>query len=226
MSLILSIETSSKNCSVSVSKDGVLLDSIEENSDSFSHAENLHFFCEKIIDQTNLSFSKIDAYAFSEGPGSYTGLRIGAAAIKGFAFCFERPVILISTMKALAYAHKEKDKLLCPLIDSRKGEVYMALYDCNMKTLMAPHSHVISENSLIEFLKYHKISFFGTGNEKLKEVVNHGNAHFINNVFPSSKYLIELAHLKYNQKNFADISNFEPLYLKEFIPTKQKKNII
>ncbi len=226
MSLILSIETSSKNCSVSLSKDGFLLDIIEENSDSFTHAESLHVFCEKIVNQSNLSFSKIDAYAFSEGPGSYTGLRIGAAAIKGFAFCFEKPVILISTMKALAYSYKEKDKLLCPLIDSRKGEVYMALYDFNIKTLIAPHSHVISKNSLFEFLNNHKISFFGTGVEKLKGVVSHDNAYFTNNVFPSSKHLIELAHLKYNQKDFADISNFEPLYLKEFIPTQQKKNII
>ena len=112
------------------------------------------------------------------------------------------------------------------LIDSRKGEVYMALYDFNIKTLIAPHSHVISKNSLVEFLNNHKISFFGTGVEKLKGVVSHDNAYFTNNVFPSSKHLIELAHLKYNQKDFADISNFEPLYLKEFIPTQQKKNII
>ena len=226
MSLILSIETSSKNCSVSLSKDGVLLDCIEENSESFSHGESLHVFCKKIISETNLSFSKIDAFAFSEGPGSYTGLRIGAAAIKGFAFCFEKPVILISTLKAMAYAHKKRGVLSCPLMDSRKGEVYMALYDFNMKTLIAPHPHIISRPSLIPFLKQNKISFFGTGCEKLKQALKHKNAHFISDIVPSSKYLIELAHFKYNQNNFADISNFEPLYLKEFIPTQQKKNII
>ncbi len=226
MSLILSIETSSKNCSVSLSKDGVLLDTIEEHSESFSHAENLHFFCEKIIKKTNLSFSNIDAYAFSQGPGSYTGLRIGAAAIKGFAFCFDKPVILISTLKAMASSHKETDVLLCPLLDSRKGEVYMALYDSNMKTLIEPHSHVISKRSLFEFLQENKICFFGTGCEKLQQIVSHENGYFINNIFPSSKYLIDLAHFKYSQEDFSDISDFEPLYLKEFIPTKQKKNLI
>ena len=81
MTLILSIDTSSKNCSVSLSKDGDLLETIEDHSESFSHAENLHVFCKNIIKKTNLSFSDIDAYAFSEGPGSYTGLRIGAAAV-------------------------------------------------------------------------------------------------------------------------------------------------
>mgnify|MGYP001194719185 FL=1 len=226
MSLILSIETSSKNCSVSLSKDGALLDLVEENNESFSHAENLHIFCEKIINKAGLSFSKIDAYAFSEGPGSYTGLRIGAATVKGFAFCFDKPVILISTLKAMAYAHKKRDRWLCPLMDSRKGEVYMALYNSNMKALMEPQSHVISEKYLREFLKDHKISFFGTGLKKVQEFIKHENAHFISDVFPSSKYLIELAHLKYSQEDFSDISNFEPLYLKEFIPTKQKKNII
>lgn len=226
MSLILSIETSSKNCSVSLSKEGVLLDTIEENSESFSHAENLHFFCEQIINRSNFSFSKIDAYAFSEGPGSYTGLRIGAAAIKGFAFCFKKPVILISTLKALAYSYKDKETLLCPLIDSRKGEVYMALYDYNMKNLVPPHAHIISKDSLLDFLENHKISFFGTGLEKLKQVIHHKNAYFMNNIFPSSKHLIKLAHFKYKQNDFADISNFEPLYLKEFTPTQQKKNII
>lgn len=226
MSLILSIETSSKNCSVSLSKDGVLLDTIEENSESFTHAENLHIFCEKIIKKANLSFSKIDAYAFSEGPGSYTGLRIGAAAVKGFAFCFEKPVVLISTLKSMAYLHKNKNTLLCPLIDSRRGEVYMALYDFKMKVLAPPQPHVVSKNSFLEFLENHKISFFGPGCDKIRQVVSHRNANFKSNIFPSSKNLIELAHFKYDKKDFTDISNFEPLYLKDFIPTQQKKNII
>ena len=226
MTLILSIDTSTKNCSVSLSKDGDLLETIEDHSESFSHAENLHIFCKNIIKKTNLSFSDIDAYAFSEGPGSYTGLRIGAAAVKGFAFSFDKPVILVSTLKAMANEHKDTHTLLCPLMDSRKGEVYLGLYDNNMKTLLEPHPHIISEKSLIGYLQKNKISFFGTGCEKIKKVVSHENAHFISGFFPSSKYLIELAHSNYKKNNFADISNFEPLYLKEFMPTKQKKNII
>ena len=75
-------------------------------------------------------------------------------------------------------------------------------------------------------MKKHKIYFFGTGIEKVKKTINHKNAYFLNNVFPSSKYLIEIAEKKFNEKKFADISNFEPLYLKEFIPTIQKKNIL
>ena len=225
MSIILSIDTSSKNCSVSLSKDGVLISIIEESSESFSHANNLHFFCEKIINKANLNFSDVDAYAFSEGPGSYTGLRIGAAAIKGFAFSFDKPVISISTLKAMAFAHKEKNEFLCPVIDSRKGEVYLAIYNSSMKVILEPQSYVISQDSIDKLIQKNRISFFGTGIEKLKKQINHKNASFIDGVFPSSKYLIELAQESYLNKNFVDISNFEPSYLKEFIATKQKKNI-
>jgi tRNA threonylcarbamoyladenosine biosynthesis protein TsaB len=225
MGIILSIDTSSKNCSVSLSKDGILMSIIEENSESFSHANNLHFFCEKIIHKANLNLSDVDAYAFSEGPGSYTGLRIGAAAVKGFAFCFDKPVISISTLKAMAFAYKDKNEFLCPVIDSRKGEVYLAIYDSNLKIVLEPQSYVISQNSIDKFIKKNRISFFGTGIEKLKKQINHKNASFIEGVYPSSKYIVELAQESYLNKNFVDISNFEPSYLKEFITTKQKKNI-
>ena len=225
MSIILSIDTSSKNCSVSLSKDGVLISVIEESSESFSHANNLHFFCEKIINKANLNLFDVDAYAFSEGPGSYTGLRIGAAAIKGFAFSFDKPVISISTLKAMAFAHKDKNEFLCPVIDSRKGEVYLAIYNSSMKVILEPQSYVISQDSIDKLIQKNRISFFGTGIEKLKKQINHKNASFIDGVFPSSKYLIELAQESYLNKNFVDISNFEPSYLKEFIATKQKKNI-
>ena len=94
---------------MSISKDSVLLHTIEELSESFTHAEKLHVFCEKIVKELNISFSQIDAYAFSAGPGSYTGLRIGAAAVKGFAFCFNKPVVLfLSTLKCLANFLKKK----------------------------------------------------------------------------------------------------------------------
>ena len=226
MALILSIDTSSKNCSVSLAKDGTLINTLEEYNDSFSHAENLHFFCDKLMRESECDFKDIDAYAFSEGPGSYTGLRIGAAAIKGFSFSFEKPVILVSTLHSMAFSNNIKSGLLCPLMDSRVGEVYMALYDTDIKCLIDPHSHVLSEKSLLDFLKTNKIYFFGTGLEKVLKIIKHKNAYFTKNIVPSSRYLVEIAEAKYHKKEFADISNFEPLYLKEFIATKQRKNII
>ena len=226
MSLVLSIDTSTKNCSVSISKDSVLLHTIEELSESFTHAEKLHVFCEKIVKKLNISFSQIDAYGFSAGPGSYTGLRIGAAAVKGFAFCFNKPVVLLSTLKSLANFFKKKDGLICSLIDSRIGEVYMSLYDFEMNNLVEPHSHTITKNSLEKYLSNNKVYFVGTGLNKMQNIICHKNAVEIKNIFPSSKYMIEEVHRKIKKKNFADISNFEPMYLKDFVATQQKKNLI
>jgi len=226
MSLVLSIDTSTKNCSVSVSRDSVLLHTIEELSESFTHAEKLHVFCEKIVKKLNISFAQIDAYGFSAGPGSYTGLRIGAAAVKGFAFCFNKPVVLLSTLRILANSFKKKDGLICSLIDSRKGEVYMSLYDFEMNNLVEPHSHIITENSLKNYLSRNKVYFVGTGLSKMQNVLCHENAVEIKNIFPSSKYMTEEVHKEIKKKNFADISNFEPMYLKDFVATQQKKNLI
>jgi len=226
MSLVLSIDTSTKNCSVSISKDSVLLHTIEELSESFTHAEKLHVFCEKIVKELNISFAQIDAYGFSAGPGSYTGLRIGAAAVKGFAFCFNKPVILLSTLKCLANFFKKEDGLICSLIDSRKGEVYMSLYDSEMNNLVKPHSHIITKSSLKSYLSKSKVYFVGTGLNKIRNILCHKNAVEIKNIFPSSKYMIEEVHRKIKKRNFADISNFEPMYLKDFVATQQKKNLI
>ena len=226
MTLVLSIDTSTKNCSVSISKDSVLLHTIEELSESFTHAEKLHVFCEKIVKKLNISFTQIDAYGFSAGPGSYTGLRIGAAAVKGFAFCFNKPVVLLSTLKCLANFFKKEDGLICSLIDSRKDEVYMSLYDFEMNNLVKPHSHIINKSSLKNYLSKSKVYFVGTGLYKMQNILCHKNAVEIKNIFPSSKYMIEEVHRKIKKKKFADISNFEPMYLKDFVATPQKKNLI
>tara|TARA_Y100001978_G_C23648789_1_gene412243 strand:- start:561 stop:1241 length:681 start_codon:yes stop_codon:yes gene_type:complete len=226
MTLVLSIDTSTKNCSVSISKDSVLLYTIEELSESFTHAEKLHVFCEKIVKKLNISFTQIDAYGFSAGPGSYTGLRIGAAAVKGFAFCFNKPVVLLSTLKCLANFFKKEDGLICSLIDSRKDEVYMSLYDFEMNNLVKPHSHIINKSSLKNYLSKSKVYFVGTGLYKMQNILCHKNAVEIKNIFPSSKYMIEEVHRKIKKKKFADISNFEPMYLKDFVATPQKKNLI
>ena len=85
MPLILNIETSSTNCSVSVSKNGKLIDCIEKNSSNFSHSQKLHIFISEITEKNKISLRDFDAVSVGIGPGSYTGLRIGLAAAKGYA---------------------------------------------------------------------------------------------------------------------------------------------
>ena len=224
MALILSIDTSSKNCSVSLAKDGLLIDTIEEVKDSFLHGQKLHVFCEKLLKDCDVKFAEIDAYSLSIGPGSYTGLRIGAAAIKGFSFTFSKPVITIPTLNSMAYYQKSNwSYFLCPILDSRKGEVYAAVFDQNLNCLKPSHPHILSSSSFSDFLKDQKVLFFGTGISKIKDFVSHKNANYLDDFLPSSSYLVEIAESMYQKKDFADLASFEPLYLKDFVITKSKK---
>lgn len=224
MALILSIDTSSKNCSVSLAKDGLLIGTIEEVKDSFLHGQKLHVFCKNLLKDHDVKFTEIDAYSLSIGPGSYTGLRIGAAAIKGFSFAFNKPVIIIPTLNSMAHYQKSNwSHLLCPVLDSRQGEIYAAVFDQNLNCLEPSHPHVLSSSSFSNFLNNQKVLFFGTGISKVKGFISHKNAHFLDNFFPSSKYLIDISESMYHKKDFADLASFEPLYLKDFVVTKSKK---
>ena len=97
MSYILNIETSTTNCSVSLSLDRNLVDIIEEDSSNYSHSENLHVFISKLMSSNKITFEELSAVAVSRGPGSYTGLRIGVSAAKGICYGIEIPLISISS---------------------------------------------------------------------------------------------------------------------------------
>ena len=93
MSIILNIETATKNCSVALSKAGKTLAIIELSEQNFSHAEKLHVFIEELFLETNLKLQDLNAVAVSQGPGSYTGLRIGVSAAKGLCYALSIPLI-------------------------------------------------------------------------------------------------------------------------------------
>ena len=228
MALILCIETSSKNCSVAISKNGKIIDWQEELDENYCHGEKLHVLIEKLLEKSIISINEIDAFCFSSGPGSYTGLRIGAAAVKGFAAALDKPVIVVSTLRSMAwgllntelkYGKLEYD-FLCPVLDSRQGEVYTAMYDFNCNVKLTPFACNVNKFSFSNYLDNHKICFFGPGQYKLKGKITHKNASFLENFSPSSRYLGHFSKINFEKNTFVDTAYFEPLYLKEFIPTK------
>lgn len=230
MALILSIETSSKNCSVAISKKTEVLCYKEEFDEDYCHGERLHVLINELLKEYSLSIHNIDAFSLSYGPGSYTGLRIGASAAKGFAFALNKPVVLIPTLESLAksyldlYGNSNEIQFICPILDSRQGEVYAAVYNNTLSVVLDSFACVLSINSFEEILNKGKCIFFGTGLGKVKAVLNHKNANFINDDWlPSARSLNALSYKKFIQKDFADIAYFEPLYLKNFVPTKSKK---
>jgi len=225
MALILNIETSTKNCSVSLAKEGVCLVLKEENKGDYSHAEKLHVFIEKLLLEQNLTVADLDAVAVGKGPGSYTGLRIGVSTAKGLAYATGIPLISVDTLQALAKTIVIKKGLIVPMIDARRLEVYAAIFNKNYEQTRTTEAQIINENSFLNELENHPITFLGDGAAKCTEIITHKNATFIAGKFPSAKEMCALSYEKFNEEIFEDTAYFEPFYLKDFVATPQKKKV-
>lgn len=225
MTYILNIETATHICSVSLSNKEETLD-IEESFEDKTHAELLTVFIERILERNKLTTSHLSAIAVSEGPGSYTGLRIGLSVAKGLCYGLKIPLIFIPTLQAMANgANKsiDDDYMLCPMIDARRMEVYTALYNSKLEKEVDIHAKVIDSDSFKDELAKHKIVFFGTGSDKCKGSIASSNSIFIDNSFVSAQYMSDLSYKRFLDKNFEDIAYCEPFYLKEFQAIKSTK---
>jgi tRNA threonylcarbamoyladenosine biosynthesis protein TsaB len=218
MTYILNIETATKNCSVSLAKNGETILCKEIAEQGFSHAEKLHVFIEEIVNEANLNFSEIKAVAVSKGPGSYTGLRIGVSAAKGLCYALQIPLISIDTMQVLA-KKANVDGLIVPMIDARRMEVYSAIFDKNHNKIKDVEAEILTENSYQDFDQ--TIYFVGDCQEKCKTVLVKDNFKFLPEiVFPSANEMSQLSFEKFQNNDFKDVAYFEPFYLKDFMLTK------
>ena len=161
------------------------------------------------------------------GYGSFTGLRIGVSTAKGICYSLDIPLIAIPTLQAMSYGiiHNSKfiiHNLYCPMLDARRMEVYYAIYDKDLNEIKPTCAEVITSESFNELLKENRVVFFGDGAEKCKSVITHENAIFIDNIYPSAKDMINLAETRYENKEFEDVSYFEPFYLKDFVAGKPR----
>ena len=224
MATILNIETSTKNCSVSLTTNGKVIFLKELNEGSYSHAEKLHPFIVESVKEAQMSIHDIDAVAVSKGPGSYTGLRIGVSAAKGFSYALDIPLISIETLSSLAHSISIEEGYIVPMIDARRMEVYSAVYDSNYNKVRDIKAEIIDENSFKEYADK-KVYFIGDGAEKCKDVITLDTAIFKENFFPSSKEMAQLSYNKYKKNDIEDVAYFEPFYLKDFMIIPQKKKI-
>ncbi|EAP87309.1 tRNA (adenosine(37)-N6)-threonylcarbamoyltransferase complex dimerization subunit type 1 TsaB [Croceibacter atlanticus] len=222
MALILSIETSTTNCSVALGKDGVLVSLKEDYNDQYSHAERLHVFIMEILEENKKKLSELDAIAISKGPGSYTGLRIGVSTTKGLCFSLDKPLISIGTLNSLAH-QINSDGLIVPMLDARRMEVFSSIYNSDFKLQREIEAQILDETSFVEELNLGKVTFVGNGAPKFKEVCKHPNAIFVNKL-PSAREMVPLAEAKYKSDTFEDVAYFEPFYLKDFVAGKKKAN--
>lgn len=214
--LILNIETSTSNCSVSLSKGKQLFDLIEVDNNSYSHSENLHTFIYQILKRNKFSCEDLECISVSRGPGSYTGLRIGVSAAKGLCFANDIPLVSVSSLEILANS-SNFNGIIIPTIDARRDEVYSSVFfQSNMIRQEKPE--IIKSESFIEYLKNNNIIIVGNGQFKCEEIIKkHKKIYFDKNITnPSSKYMPELSYRKFINNEYEDLAYFEPRYLKEF----------
>ena len=218
---ILCIETSTTCCSAAITIDGRAVAS-QENLSGANHASELPVFIEQLLLTARKKEWKLDAVALSQGPGSYTGLRIGASIAKGLCYGLNIPLIPVDTLQIMCAAAKDQqsniDGILCPMLDARRMEVYTAMYQFNdLEALSKVEAKIIDEQSFYEELKKQKIYFFGNGAEKCKTIIQSEHAQFIDGIIPQAKYMGALAE-KAPQLDIKQMAYYEPFYLKEFIP--------
>ena len=222
---ILHIETSSKNCSVAISDGEQLLCLCEEISQNYKQSESLHTFVKWALEGAEITLQDLDAVSLGMGPGSYTGLRIGASSVKGFCYGLKIPMIAVNSLETMIepFLNQEFDFLI-PLLDARRMEVYTAVFEGNSGLMLTPtEAKILDENSFADF-KDKKVLFIGDGAKKAKEILLLPNAVLNENIYPSAKYLIKKSVEKYERSEFEDVAYFDPYYLKDFQGVKKKKN--
>jgi len=221
---ILHLETSSKNCSVAISDGDELLCLCEEVSENYKQSESLHTFVEWALEGAEITLNDLDAVCVGKGPGSYTGLRIGASSAKGFCFGLQIPLLAVESLEAMVEPFLNRDfDFIIPLLDARRMEVYTAVFQGKTgEKLSETEAKILDEFSFQDFQEK-KVLFVGDGATKAKEILKLPNAQYEEHVFPSAKYLIKKAVEKFKEKDFEDIAYFEPFYLKDFQGIKKKK---
>ena len=235
MTLLLNLESSTEVCSVSIAKNGKLIDFIESDEGQ-NHARLLSVFTQELMSRNQLEFGQLKAVAISKGPGSYTGLRIGVSLAKGICFANQIPLIAISPLKSMSDHVSSNlaeygipispDVLLCPMIDARRMEVYTALYDRNLQEVEAVSAKVVDSSTFARQLEKHPVVFFGNGAAKCESEIDHPNALFINDIKTSAQFMCSLGLKAYENNQFEDVAYFEPFYLKDFIAGIPRKNIL
>jgi tRNA threonylcarbamoyladenosine biosynthesis protein TsaB len=219
MSLILHIDTATEHAHVSISKNGLVLQSLLNNAQK-DHAAFLQVGIQQIAKTLKIPLTGMDAIAVTAGPGSYTGLRIGMSSAKGLCYALKKPLIVLNTLEVLTTAAIQQSSagpeiLFCPMIDARRMEVFTAVYNKTLHPMLLPCAMVLDVTSFNNLLSQYQICFFGNGAVKWQAINIHSNA-----LFTAVSNLIEatalLAQQHFIQNQFADLAYSEPFYIKEF----------
>lgn len=224
MALILNLETTTEICSVCLSADGIVLQQLE-SQEAFAHARELTILVDQLMSAAGHTLSDLDAVAVSEGPGSFTGLRVGVSVAKGICYALDKPLIAVDTLASIAFAMEQEGESawLCPMIDARRMEVYTALFRPDKSRVWETRALIVDEESFTEVLPQGESLLLG-GNGAAKcmhlfdaEVVADAQVRC------AARHLVPLSEEAFSNNSFADLAYFSPNYLKAPNITKSKK---
>ena len=219
MSLILNIDTSTEIAMVCLSENGIVISEMV-NTNQKDHASFLHVAILELLKKQGIELKSLSAIAVTEGPGSYTGLRVGLSTAKGLCYALDKPLILISSLEVIANDarnnYNESKYLFCPMIDARRMEVFTGLYDHDLRILVNPSATILEKDFLSNYLQEKTIVFSGNGSMKFQTILDNKNAIFFetNNL---SSSISQLSQVKFNSSIFNNLAHSGPQYLKEFV---------
>jgi tRNA threonylcarbamoyladenosine biosynthesis protein TsaB len=224
MAYLLHIETSTEKCGVALSFNEKFILEKEVLEKGFTHAKKLHVLIQELLIESKVSVTDLKAVAVSQGPGSFTGLRIGCVAAKGLCFALEIPLISLPTLEILAAPYWNEIKVVS-LLDARRSEAYTAIYSQGGELLKDTHAHILTKNSFSD-LANEKVLFVGTGAKKAKDILLSNSNWNFNFSYPSAAAMPTLALQAKIKNEFQDINTFTPTYLKPVRITESKKDAL
>lgn len=231
MANILNIDTSSMQCSVAVCKDGEVIMGLE-SSQKMDHSTSLAPFVKQCMDFLQERGEKLDAISVTNGPGSYTGLRIGLSMAKGLAYGLDVPLITLSSLEVMtvraifSYPDFNGDELIVPMVDARRMEVFTGVYDSALRLVIDEHPEILDENSFSELKNKGKVLFIGDGSQKFEPLYSGDNAVWLGSGMPHAKYMGALSEKYFKEKRFSDVAYTVPNYLKAYQTTLPKNKIL
>jgi tRNA threonylcarbamoyladenosine biosynthesis protein TsaB len=225
MAIIICIETSGQTASVALAIEGSCV-AVRESKTQKEHSAFIQPAIQEMLKDANISFREINAVSVSVGPGSYTGLRVGLATAKGMCYALNIPLITLGTLDIMAFVasqlliDKGEEGLIAPMIDARRNEVFTAVYDSKLQTILAPHALILKEDSYHSFLSK-PVYFIGDGAVKWAFQCSH-----VNSFFPPLQWnaanMIKMAEAAYVQGTFTHPGSAVPYYGKEFYSSHPK----
>jgi len=214
MSYILNLETSSKNCSVSLLKEDKIINVIEQEDDSYRHSELLTSFIDQILSKEKIKPENLSAVAIAKGPGSFTGLRIGFSVAKGICFPYKTPIIGINSLEILARSYKpRKDEYILSLINDKNDSFYSMVLDSDYNEVEKPSVKVIDKNYISRYGKLNSLVIV-CNTKSIKEIINEKLVKIeVNSI--SAKHMENMSKQNFDKKNFEDLAYFKPMYIKK-----------